>query len=292
MLQDASGRDLWIMDETGAVAPVNSHKDIQDRERGPGIPDWWVAAKDADWPPTSSEPETRSLLSMGAAPKTSSADGAGGGGIGYKLGKGGKDEEAFRLSDGRYARIGGLSGGHEVRGPVTPPPRPTAKTAPAGHAQEPSPRGAVTWDSPLKPTPSEQQLEPSMCDALHNVGEGKDLNVSSAYRPDKDADLKTALGKKADPHSEGRAVDINYVNGAHISDVANKGGAADAELRRQVKEMQARAENDANVQAFISPYGGFYRSEDKRKQLRILQPDSPDVKQHWNHVHIAVFKSK
>ena len=150
----------------------------------------------------------------------------------------------------------------------------------------------MTWDSPLKPTPSEQQLEPSMCDALHNVGEGKDLNVSSAYRPDKDADLKTALGKKADPHSEGRAVDINYVNGAHISDVANKGGAADAELRRQVKEMQARAENDANVQAFISPYGGFYRSEDKRKQLRILQPDSPDVKQHWNHVHIAVFKSK
>jgi len=211
------------MDETGAATPVNSHKDIQDRKRGDGIPDWWVAAKEADW---------------------------------------------------------------------APPARATAKTAPAGQAQKPSPRGAVTWDSPLKPKPSEQQLEPSMRDTLHTVGEGKDLNVSSAYRPDKGADLKKALGKKADPHSEGRAVDINYVNGAHISEVANKGGAADAELRRQAEEMQARAENDPNVQAFISPYGGFYKTDTVPPTFRWLGPQDADVKAHWNHIHIAVFKRK
>lgn len=128
--------------------------------------------------------------------------------------------------------------------------------------------------------------------SMRTVGEGKELNVSSAYRPDENAALKKAMGRPVDPHSEGRAVDINYVNGAHIAEVANKGGPKDAELRRQVEEMQARAARDPEVQAFISPYGGFFRNESKRKSISALSPESPDVKQHWNHIHIAVFKKK
>jgi hypothetical protein len=59
-----------------------------------------------------------------------------------------------------------------------------------------------------------------------------------------------------------------------------------------VAEMQAKAEQDKNVQAFISPYGGFYRTEGKRTELRVLTPESPEVKAHWNHIHLAVFKRK
>ena len=151
----------------------------------------------------------------------------------------------------------------------------------------------MTWNSPLKPAPSEQQLEPDMREALHTVGEGKDLNVSSAYRP---ADAKEAAAlaqsKPVGLHCEGNAVDINYVNGAHISEVANRGGAEDAELRRQVEEMQARAANDPNVQAFISPYGGFYKTDTVPPTFRKLDPQDPDVQKHWNHIHIAVFKRK
>lgn len=57
-------------------------------------------------------------------------------------------------------------------------------------------------------------------------------------------------------------------------------------------EMQSKAEQDTNVQAFISPYGGFFRAESKRTELRVLKPESPEVKDHWDHIHIAVFKRK
>lgn len=56
--------------------------------------------------------------------------------------------------------------------------------------------------------------------------------------------------------------------------------------------MQSKAEQDTNVQAFISPYGGFFRAESKRTELRVLKPESPEVKDHWDHIHIAVFKRK
>ncbi len=148
----------------------------------------------------------------------------------------------------------------------------------------------MTWNSTLKPKPSADQLEPNAQEALRNVGEGRDLNVSSAYRPDKRTDEQIVEGTKIDPHADHRAVDINYVNGAHIADVANKGGPDDAELRRQVAEMQAKAERDPNVQAFISPYGGFYKTDTVPPTFRMLGPKDKDVQDHWNHIHLAVFK--
>ena len=129
-----------------------------------------------------------------------------------------------------------------------------------------------------------------MRETLRTVGEGKDLNVSSAYRQDENAALKKAMNRAVDPHSEGRAVDINYVNGAHIGEVANQGGPKDAELRRQVEEMQARAAQNPEVQAFISPFGGFYKTDTVPPGFRTLDPKSKDVQDHWNHIHLAVFK--
>jgi len=215
-----------------------------------------------------------------------------GGGIGRKLGKGGEGQQAYRLSDGEYASEGGGSSpGPVYRGKVTLPTQ-TGKAAVPPPAPKPAPQGNVTWNSKLQPRPSADQLEPNMQEALHNVAEGRDLNVSSAYRPDKRTDAQIVDGKTIDPHADNRAVDINYVNGAHIADVANKGGPNDAELRRQVAEMQDKARTDPNVQAFISPYGGFYRSEKDPTQFTELSPQHPDVKKHWNHVHLAVFKKK
>ncbi len=251
--------------------------------------DWVAVSRPKDWLP---DENTRLNLgsSLHAAPGASEAP-TGSGGGGMKIGAGHKPQPYGW--HGYYGETGGgISGGHEVRGKVTPSAK-AGKTSPVEQATKPTPRGKVTWNSPLKPAPSEQQLEPNMSDALHTVGEGKDLNVSSAYRP---ADAKEAValaqGKPVGLHCEGNAVDVNYVNGAHISEVANKGGAADAELRRQIEEMQARAEKDPNVQAFISPYGGFFRSPSDPTQITQLPPTNTDVQAHWNHVHIGVFRKK
>lgn len=117
MLSSSYGKNLWIQDELGGFAPVQSHKDIQDRPRGKGEPDWWVVAKDKSWTP----PEPRSLLSLGATSESPGADGSGGSGGGMKIGAGHKPQPYGW--HGYYGATGGgsISGGHEVRGPVTPP---------------------------------------------------------------------------------------------------------------------------------------------------------------------------
>lgn len=139
MLKDGSGRNLWIMDESGATTPVNTHKDIQNRERGQGIPDWWVVAKDADWTPPKSATAPKSLLSMGAMAESS---GAGGGGT--KIGAGGHPQEYGW--HGYYGSTGGgISGGNEVRGKVTLPPAQKSKEQ---KPPEPLSKGAGLWRQP------------------------------------------------------------------------------------------------------------------------------------------------
>ncbi|HBE94907.1 MAG TPA: hypothetical protein DDW80_05630 [Desulfovibrio sp.] len=51
MVRDRDGRRLWIQSEHGTFEPVQSHAGLLERERGQGIPDWWVVAKDPDWTP-------------------------------------------------------------------------------------------------------------------------------------------------------------------------------------------------------------------------------------------------
>ena len=90
MLKDSQGRRLWIVDELGGHAPVNSHADIQNRTREHGEPVWWVVAKDKDWTP----PEPRSLLRAAGESFGGGAGGGSGGGTtsGTKIGAGHKPQ--------------------------------------------------------------------------------------------------------------------------------------------------------------------------------------------------------
>jgi len=210
-----------------------------------------------------------------------------GSGGGMKIGAGHKPQPYGW--HGYYGEtVGGSSPGPVYRAKVTPPHEVRGKVTPPPPAPKPTPKGNVTWNSKLQPKPSADQLEPNMQEALHNVGEGRDLNVSSAYRPDERTDAQRVEGKTIDPHSDRRAVDINYVNGAHVSKVAGRGGPKEAELRQQVAEMQAKAEQDKNVQAFISPYGGFFRAPGGAPSS--IPANHPVRETQKDHVHIAVFK--
>lgn len=51
MLRSDTSKRLWIEIETGEFEPVESHAQIHSRKRGPGVPDWWVVAKDPGWRP-------------------------------------------------------------------------------------------------------------------------------------------------------------------------------------------------------------------------------------------------
>ena len=116
MLKDSQGRRLWIVDELGGHAPVNSHADIQNRTRGHGEPDWWVVAKDKNWTP----PEPRSLLRLGAAGESSGGGSGGETTSGTKIGAGHKPQPCGE--HGWYgATGGGASSGPVHRGKVTPP---------------------------------------------------------------------------------------------------------------------------------------------------------------------------
>ena len=95
-LRDREGRRLWIQTEAGEFLPVRSQADIAKRGRGPGLPDWWVVAKDPDWLPSRAQGPARSLLAAGR--DRDAADDAGGDadadtgfpGEGTKIGAGNK----------------------------------------------------------------------------------------------------------------------------------------------------------------------------------------------------------
>ena len=258
--------------------------------------DWVAVSKPQDWQPPHGTLAGESLLDGGARLNAAGSDGSG---SGTKIGAGGKPQPYGW--HGYYGETGGGSSpGPVYRGKVTlpnkvrrevTPPVQAGKVATPSPAPKPAPQSKVTWNG-TDPKSRENKLESDMREAQHNVGEGRDLNVSSANRPDKRTDAQIVDGKPIDPHADNRAVDMNYVNDAHIADVANKGGPNDAELRRQAAEMQNKARTDPNVQAFISPYGGFYKTDSVPPTFRVLTPDSKDVKDHWDHIHIAVFKKK
>lgn len=120
MVYDREGRKLWIVEDTGRHKPVGSWDELEKRLRRADLPDWWVIAKDIGWrPPThgggsllSMQPdELRAALAAAPAADGYGADGAGSGGTGTKLGCGGKYQEQYDTSNGRYVGNGGGSGG-------------------------------------------------------------------------------------------------------------------------------------------------------------------------------------
>ena len=164
---------------------------------------------------------------------------------------------------------GGLSGGTEVRGPVLPPEK-----APA----------VVTWrnDEPNR-EPTHQDLEQKTRDTVENLRKDNpelgSINVNSGKR-----DGETG------PHGEGRAVDINYVNGAHVRDVMlGNDAVAKEQLQQQSAAVEAwgRKEENIDVEMVITPFGGFYRNPDTGK---VRDATSAEIAAHWNHIHIQTRK--
>ncbi|MDQ7836218.1 MAG: hypothetical protein RDU24_12615 [Humidesulfovibrio sp.] len=330
MLQDSQGRRLWIVDERGGHAPVFSSKDIQTQPRGGGEPDWWVVARPRDWTPpeprsllslgaaaeNSAEVSgggtaSETIIGAGGKPQPYGWHGRYTGPSGGSIPTGGGrvrlfaadepmdgddnepgsedsaaedeavegevliaeegDDSTPTVEQASYEE-GGLSGGTEVRGPVAPPQKQPAE---------------ATWKNDNgSPVPTHEKLEPQTREAVEKLSKDNpqlgSINANSGKR-DSAPDSKNA-------HVQGRAVDINEVNGARIKDVVGGNDpAAKERLRQQASEIEAWGKQNREVEMVITPYGGFYRYPGG--DGRNMRPATSDeIAAHWNHIHIQTRK--
>ncbi|MDQ7836767.1 MAG: hypothetical protein RDU24_15415, partial [Humidesulfovibrio sp.] len=174
---------------------------------------------------------------------------------------------------------GGLSGGTEVRGevskevldPVPPPEKASAE---------------VTWknDVPNR-EPTHQDLEQKTRDSVENLRKGNpeldSLNVNSGKR-------EVGTG----PHTEGRAVDINKINGVSVGELAAPKTPEAERARKAAENMVAQAKKDPNVNQVLGPSGCWGR--DKFQRWRSLDPnddrDRSLIEGHRDHYHINVYR--
>jgi len=160
---------------------------------------------------------------------------------------------------------GGLSGGTEVRGPVTPP------------------QAEVTWknDDPNKPDPKPDDVKPQTRETVENLRTNNpaldSISVNSGKR---DGD------PNKDPHADGRAVDINKVNGIPVKDLGKAQGEEGERARKAAKNMEEQAKNNPNVNQVIGPDGGWKRNGDRWDPIT----DAKLLNGHKDHYHINVFR--
>ncbi len=283
MLKDSQGRRLWIVDEVGGHAPVQSHADIQSRTRGAGEPDWWVVAKDKDWTP----PEPRSLLRLGAAGESS------GSGEHTKTGAGGKPQPYGW--HGYYGETGGgvssrpvyqgkVTLPSEVRGKVTPPARKGKGTPPPSAPLSKGGRVGVSTknDEPSKPDPKPEALNSETREQAQRVLDKApgthDVNMNSGYRSGDNG-----------PHGEGKAADINRINDQKVSDAVdpNVTEAQREAMRERLREIRAAAEANPEVEAYFDPLGGFIRPDGPNSGR---EANVKEIYEHRHHVHITIRK--
>jgi len=171
---------------------------------------------------------------------------------------------------------GGLSGGNEVRGPVTPLPRsfpePGDKTA-----------AVVTWQNDQnKPDPVKADLKPQMQEAVRDmrteVPKLDSFNVNSGQRK--------ALAEH-DPHADGRAVDINRINGVPVKDLEKTQTPEGKRAKEAAANIEEWAKNNESVNQFIGPNGGWNKMG--RDWKPITDPELLNA--HKNHYHINVFRN-
>lgn len=79
-------------------------------------------------------------------------------------------------------------------------------------------------------------------------------------------------------HNSGRAVDINIVNGVHVS--------ASGQGLELAKKLEQAAMSDPQVRYVEGPFGNFARNSPTGNWVR-----TPDLPSMNNHVHISVFKN-
>lgn len=91
-------------------------------------------------------------------------------------------------------------------------------------------------------------------------------------------------------HAEGRAVDINEVNKMPVRlavDPAAPKAKREA-MRERLREIEASARNNQEVELFMSPLGGFHR--DTRTRVIIREATQEELDAHWDHIHMTIMK--
>ncbi|GEM_PF-1072440 len=104
------------------------------------------------------------------------------------------------------------------------------------------------------------------------------------------ADTEPETAEENAAHAEGRAVDINEVNKMPVSLAVDKNAPEEKQdsVRRLLRNMEAVARSDVNVEVFISPIGGFRRNAQTRQIS--WEATREEVAAHWDHIHMATVK--
>lgn len=91
-------------------------------------------------------------------------------------------------------------------------------------------------------------------------------------------------------HAEGRAVDINEVNKMPVRLAVDRAAprAKREAMRERLREIEASARNNLEVELFMSPLGGFHRDTKTREIVREATQEELDA--HWDHIHMTIVK--
>lgn len=91
-------------------------------------------------------------------------------------------------------------------------------------------------------------------------------------------------------HAEGRAVDINEVNKIPVRMAVDPAALAGKrkEMRKLLREIEASARSNREVELFLSPIGGFHRDPQTRKITR--EATQAEMDAHWDHIHMTIMK--
>jgi hypothetical protein len=91
-------------------------------------------------------------------------------------------------------------------------------------------------------------------------------------------------------HAEGRAVDINEVNKRSVRLAVDPAAPASLreEMRTRLREIEASARDNREVELFMSPLGGFHRDTKTREITR--EATQEEINAHWDHIHMTIMK--
>lgn len=280
--QEESRQGWAFFEESGAwrrtPQPWGAPADHFPKEMG----GWVSVRKPKSWLPPVEALIGEPLLGSGGA--TLSSAGGGGAGSGTKKGAGHKPQ-SYSLRTGEYQGIGGgLSGGNEVRGKVTPPVRMGKPVrAPAPLSKGGRVVATTRNDDPNEADLDPQALPPKTRDLVQGVLDkspsARDFNMNSGYRS----------GAKG-AHGEGRAVDINRVNGQKVLDAVDPSVSADQRetMRKRLEEIRTAAETEKDVEAYIDPLDGFFRPKDPKSKEEGRKANGKEIFEHRHHIHITI----
>ncbi len=235
--------------------------------------DWFAVTKPAGWQPPAGTLAGESLLDGGAVSLNAAGGGSGGGtASGTKIGAGHKPQPYGW--HGYYGETGGgFSGGTPSRNPAPPPSKAPAE---------------VTWrnDDPHKPDPKMKDLHAPMRKTVEDmkteVPKLESANVNSGRRPYDPA-------KPNDPHTQGRAVDINNINGVRVVNLDTATGPKGEQAREAATNLEEWAKGKDDVTEIIGPTGWWKRDSKGKMEPKIPANDREikTLEEHKNHYHIG-----